>query len=323
LWNQGNATYKLYAFAFDEEGNGASLGTKTITVDNAHADRPFGAIDTPGYGEITSGTTFVNFGWALTPVGSSSCKINPDGIQVGIDSGPLAPVMYGDPRPDIASSFPSFLNSANASGAAYVNTTLLSNGMHQIGWLVTDSCGRQDGVGSRFFNVLNGSADASAGGDALRPDGHRPVGAGPRARPDAGVTTGGYPYGRPNASDWDLPDQLAVRQLGGDWQTVTPSADGAYVIEVTQGGRIEVRLPRWDHMGPLKGFHIVADQRRLLPLGSSFDAKAGVFYWQPAAGFLGTYDLVFGAFGGDGAALGDAAAHDAAVRVRVVVGPSI
>jgi hypothetical protein len=241
---------------------------------------------------------------------------------VGIDSGPLAPVMYGDPRADIAAAFPGLLNSANASGAAYVDTTLLSNGRHQIGWLVTDSCGRQDGVGSRFFNVFNGSADAPAGGGALRPDGHRPVGAGPRARPDAGVTTGGYPYGRPNASDWDLPDQLAVRQLGGDWQTVTPSADGAYVIEVAQGGRIEVQLPRTDE-GRYQGAHMIAGERRVLPLGSSLDAAAGIFYWQPAAGFLGTYDLVFGAFGGDGAALGDAAAHDVAVRVRVVVGPSI
>jgi hypothetical protein len=42
-------------------------------------------------------------------------------------------------------------------------------------------------------------------------------------------------------------------------------------------------------------------------MGSSLDASAGVFYWQPAPAFLGAFDLVFEAPG------------TAAVRVRVVV----
>ena len=45
----------------------ASSWTRTITCDNANAVKPFGAIDTPDQGGTVSGTTYTNFGWALTP----------------------------------------------------------------------------------------------------------------------------------------------------------------------------------------------------------------------------------------------------------------
>jgi hypothetical protein len=81
--------------------------------------------------------------------------------------------------------------------------------------------------------------------------------------------------------------------LGGDWNTVSPGTAGWSVVEVAQDGRVEIKLPA-------EGLAGSPD----LPLGSSFDAKAGVFYWQPGPGFLGAFDLMFGA-----------------VPVRVVVGP--
>jgi hypothetical protein len=152
LWNQGNGPVTLHAFAFDVEGKSTTIGTKTIAVDNVNATRPFGTIDTPAYGGTVAGTIH-NFGWALTP--GSSCSIV--SVQVSIDSGPLMPVVYGDARPDIAAAFPGRPNSAAAGGHFTLDTTTLSNGMHTIGWLVTDSCGRSEGVGSRFFFVSNGT----------------------------------------------------------------------------------------------------------------------------------------------------------------------
>jgi len=61
-------------------------------------------------------------------------------------------------------------------------------------------------------------------------------------------------------------------------------------VEVRQGERIEIRLPR--------GFD-AADQivtggvRRVLPIGSSWDPASGTFAWEPAPGFLGRYRIVF------------------------------
>lgn len=64
----GNGTYTLYAKVTDIEGNEVMLGSKTITIDNAHALKPFGAMDTPTQGGTASGREYVNYGWALTPM---------------------------------------------------------------------------------------------------------------------------------------------------------------------------------------------------------------------------------------------------------------
>jgi hypothetical protein len=36
-----------------------------------------------------------------------------------------------------------------------IDTTKLANGLHTISWLVTDSAGVSEGIGSRFFTVNN------------------------------------------------------------------------------------------------------------------------------------------------------------------------
>jgi hypothetical protein len=53
----GNGTYKLHAIATNTFGNQVDLGTRTITVDNAHAKKPYGTIDTPGQGSSISGSS--------------------------------------------------------------------------------------------------------------------------------------------------------------------------------------------------------------------------------------------------------------------------
>ncbi|UCH97495.1 MAG: hypothetical protein JSV88_11755, partial [Candidatus Aminicenantes bacterium] len=67
LPNRGSGTFTIYAIAADREGNQVTLGAKTITCDNANAVKPFGAIDTPTQGGTVSGSSFVNWGWVLTP----------------------------------------------------------------------------------------------------------------------------------------------------------------------------------------------------------------------------------------------------------------
>ncbi|MGH7487474.1 MAG: hypothetical protein ACREMY_18005, partial [bacterium] len=46
----GNGTYKLHALVTNQIGQIVDLGAHTITVDNAHASKPFGTIDTPAQG---------------------------------------------------------------------------------------------------------------------------------------------------------------------------------------------------------------------------------------------------------------------------------
>jgi hypothetical protein len=156
----GNGTYRLHAIVVGKSGNTFDLGTHTITVDNAHASRPFGTIDTPAQGGTVSGSAFVNFGWALT---QNPNAIPTDGstITVTVDGVPLGHPAYNQFRNDIATAFPGLANSGGAVGFFYIDTTTLANGMHSIGWLVTDNAGHADGIGSRFFNVLNSGSVAA------------------------------------------------------------------------------------------------------------------------------------------------------------------
>src|SRR5207247_1662067 len=124
----GNGTYKLHAIARNKAGLQFDLGNKTITVDNAHATKPFGTIDTPSQGGTISGADFVNFAWALTPQpgiipkDGSTITVVIDGVMVGHPT-------YDQFRSDIANLFPGYANSMGAVGFFHINTTTLANGV--------------------------------------------------------------------------------------------------------------------------------------------------------------------------------------------------
>jgi hypothetical protein len=154
LPDQGNGTFKIYAYAYDVEGYNTLIGSKTIVAQNASAIKPFGALDTPGQGEVICGT-YINFGWALTrppftiPSNSSTITVYIDNVPVG-SPGTLSA------RPDIQTLFPTGYNDPNHAVGGYIfDTTQYSNGVHSIFWLVTDTAGQQDGIGSRFFTIAN------------------------------------------------------------------------------------------------------------------------------------------------------------------------
>jgi hypothetical protein len=159
LPNQGNGTYTLYAYADDGNGNSTLLGTRTITCANAAATRPFGAIDTPEQGATVSGL-YVNFGWVLTPQ-PKSIPIDGSTITVFVDGIAVGHPTYNHFRADIAAIFPGLANSNGAVGVFHLDTTTLANGLHTIAWVVTDTAGVSEGIGSRYFVVQNGGAAAA------------------------------------------------------------------------------------------------------------------------------------------------------------------
>ena len=111
----GNGTYNLHAIATNAAGTMQDLGTRTITVDNAHASKPFGTIDTPAQGGTVSGSAFVNYGWALT---QNPNFIATDGstLSVMVDGVTLSHPTYNQYRSDIATLFPGLANSNGAVG---------------------------------------------------------------------------------------------------------------------------------------------------------------------------------------------------------------
>jgi hypothetical protein len=184
LPNHGNGTFRLHAIAHNKAGIATDLGVHTIIADNAHASKPFGSIDTPGPGDTITGSAFVNFGWALTPI---PAVVPADGstITVMVDGAPLGHPTYNQYRSDVANEFPGYSNSNGAIGFFSLDTTKMSNGLHTIAWSVSDNAGHSEGIGSRYFMAQNS-------------------GAGPVAEPDASV--------EPLATD-DIPAVIEIGEL--------------------------------------------------------------------------------------------------------------
>ncbi len=297
----------------------------TVTLDNAHIAKPFGTADTPAPGSTVSGTT-TSFLWALTPdsntvadgtdilipTNGSSMVLFVDGVAIGPAAynncrgnvgNPVPPGVYcnddvsnifgnATPKPPLATrtSNPTRFRNLDAGrgaiGFGTVDTTTLANGVHTLAWSVTDSAGRAEGIGSRFFSVLNGES-------AAVPSSPAPVGGSATVRPASGAEA--PPAVRGAESDLSQlalsSAPLAVR-TGFDpearWRSIAASR-GVHRVRVAVSGRLEVRVgSRAD-----AGYLVVGDQLRDLPAGSSLDRRTGRFTWAPGPGQFGAFRLVF------------------------------
>jgi len=275
LPSQGNGTYVFYMFAQDQDGRTTLLGTRTVTCANASATKPFGAIDTPAQGGTASGGSYVNFGWALTPL-SKTIPIDGSTIAVQVDGVTLGTPTYNNFRSDIAALFPGLNNTNGAVGFRMIDTTALSSGLHTIQWVVTDDQGATDGIGSRYFTVSNGAA--------------APVAA-TRSVTAAARLAGGGEAERIAAAPLDRSPLGARRgwHLEAPSRTFTSDAFGRTVIRSEEVNRVELQLGAgWD-----AGYLRTGDGLAPLPVGSHLDPATGAFTWAPGVGFVGAYDLVF------------------------------
>jgi len=275
LPDQGmSATYTLHAIATDKEGNTTDLGNKTITCDNQHAVKPFGAIATPTQGGEASGEAFRNWGWALTPP-PNMIPVDGSTLWVLVDGVPVGQPVYNIYRTDVAALFPDCLNSDGA-GAYFDLDTREGNGVHTIAWVATDNAGNADGIGSRFFKIVNTSSYRAA-------------------------TIGGVQaiLNADTIKDY-LIENVPVRlsRNGNDPRRgreihVDP-LNGTIKIEMNVLSAIALDLNPDKRSGvTFTGYLRVAEDLRPLPIGSTLDTKNNLFYWQPAPGFYGEYDLVF------------------------------
>jgi hypothetical protein len=252
----GNGAYRIHAIAHNKAGASVDFGAHAITADNAHASKPFGTIDTPGQGGTASGSAYLNFAWVLTqnpymiPIDASTITVVVDGQVVGRPN-------YNNFRSDIASLFPGYMNSGGAVGYFYLDTTKLSNGVHTISWNAFDNLGHGEGLGSRYFNVLNtGSGAVAAMEDAI-----------------------------PDAASRDGVRIHHGLDFGGQPDPITADADGGYSVTMEEVGHIEL------HLAASSGNMLVQGEAQALPIGSALNG--GVFYWQPGPGFLGQYTMQF------------------------------
>jgi flagellar hook assembly protein FlgD len=277
LPGNGNGTFQLNAVAEDVTGNQVTLGTRTIICDNANAVKPFGAIDTPAQGGAALGSNFINWGWVLTPLPNA---IPTDGstIDVYVDGVKIGHPVYNNYRADIAELFPNYANSNGAVGYFYLDTTQYENGVHTIQWTATDDAGNTDGIGSRYFTILNttgGSAQHKAQ-CSERVWGREQVCLFRDSIRDIPIY-----YSHPIQVRRGYNQQIKLKAL-------SPDEKGMITIEIRELERLEIHLN-----DKCTGYLLVGNKLRRLPIGSFLDIKTGTFFWQPGPGFLGEYNMVF------------------------------
>jgi len=66
--------------------------------------------------------------------------------------------------------------------------------------------------------------------------------------------------------------------------------NGTVQFEIKEVERVEVDLGKGRDY---RGYLLVGEELRSLPIGSILDQRTGTFSWMPGPGFLGTYDLLF------------------------------
>ncbi len=273
LPNSGNGTFTLQAIATDGYGKKTVLGTRTITCDNAHAVKPFGAIDSPLQGGSASGTGYLNWGWALTPQ-PKKIPTNGSTIDVWLDSKyNLGHPSYNMYRQDIANLFPDLANKDGAVGLFELDTTAYADGVHTIHWTAADNEGSADGIGSRYFTIQNTSnrtASQSLGDRKATP---MPVVSEITALPDVQPKPVRYTLGfNPDAESRVIPVDAA----------------GVPHVSTKLFQRVVIGLE-----GVTAGYTVIGGSLHRLPIGSTLDTAEGAFYWMPMQAFKGPFRLMF------------------------------
>jgi hypothetical protein len=275
LPNGGNGPVTFSALAEDFDGHLVTLGQRSVVFDNTNSLKPFGTIDFPTQGGTMSGT-FANQGWILAqptafiPFDGSTIRLLIDGaVQPNV-------ALYGSPRPDVAALFPSppYQNGNGPAVQFSIDTTTFTNGLHTIVWVVTDSDGFSQGIGSRFVNIENSSAFGA-------------IAAEPQARSASSVRA------LPQSAAAFVWDRKGLDAGGWSLQFA-----GAAPIELRQapGERLEVALDTWwlsFGCGPYAGYLMTGDVAAPLPPGASLDGEQGFFRWLPPVEFAGTFEFSF------------------------------
>ena len=278
LPNGGNGTYTLHAIATDKYGKTTPLGTKTITVNNASAVKPFGAIDTPIQGDTISGDKFRSNGWALTPM-PNKIATNGSTINVFIDGKSVGNAIYNLYRSDIAALFPGYANSNNAWGYFDIKTINYSDEMHTIQWTVTDNAGNTDGIGSRYFNIHNYAdlpIQATDNSSAL-------------LERQSGKVSRAFKHNQETNEAECI--QTDMPQFSMDELNALSEESQTSVLVSKELERVEI--PLGENCATIQGYLINGNELNKLPIGSTLDPQSGTFYWSPGPGFLGRYSLVF------------------------------
>jgi hypothetical protein len=132
---------------FEQVTEIAAVAVDFVCRDDTANDPSIGHVDFPIPGLLYGGIVQVS-GWAVDFEGVAAVPVYVDGNLVAFAD-------YGQPRPDITSLYPSYPANPGPGWFTYIDTTQLSNGVHQLSALVVDKKGSTTFIGKFPFTVDN------------------------------------------------------------------------------------------------------------------------------------------------------------------------
>jgi hypothetical protein len=303
------------------EAAGLSVGTYTgtITIADANAanspltveaalhiyntgktSEPFGIFATPIDGSTVSGSIPVT-GWALDDIGIVSVQISRKAGKSSVYIGDA--VFVEGARPDVEQAYPGYPMNYKAGWGYMLLTNFLPNGGNGTFTLyatATDVEGHQVSLGSKTIICDNANAVKPFG--AL----DTPLQGGSTAA----IETFGS-FGSGSGIDYlaEAPvDYFSAVGISKDYQEnrplhrVVPDDCGDITIEIKETQRLEIHLQEIDEPAVDKentgrsnwrGYQVIGNNLKKLPVGTTFNKRRGIFYWQPGPGFIGEYRFVF------------------------------
>lgn len=148
FYRPGRHTFTVRAGdLFGQIRNIAEIQVTFSCFDFENNEGSFGSIDVPINGRLYAGQMIAT-GWALDWEGVNNLSILVDGIEMG-------KTILNRVRPEVTSAYPGFPQSVNPGWIFYLDTTLLSNGIHELEVLTHDTRGFDTFIGKRKFVVAN------------------------------------------------------------------------------------------------------------------------------------------------------------------------
>jgi N-acetylmuramoyl-L-alanine amidase len=151
--------HTVHVVVHRSDGTSDVIGRRVIEIDNTINQAPFGHIDIPGQdGTYDASGSFPVTGWATDTDGVERVDVLVDGMV-------MQSAIYGDARPDVAAFFPDFKGILFSAFIAHLDTTRLTDGVHELSVRVMDRQKLSRTIGQRTIQVFNSEAN-------LRPFGY-------------------------------------------------------------------------------------------------------------------------------------------------------
>ncbi len=161
--NYANGTHTLHVKITDVTGCCYFLAPRTVRIDNAKNQPPFGVLDVP----IADSSVHAN--GVLTVAGWALDDRRVEHVDVFIDGLLEREAVLGVNRPDVAAYYPNVAGATDAGFIIFIDSTRLTNGVHTLTVKATDDQGQQGLLATRRFQVFNNAPNLPPFGEVEHP----------------------------------------------------------------------------------------------------------------------------------------------------------